>query len=204
MSTQVMAWGQGVQDSDQPPGTVPALALSWCPQSRFPPTDPGRAPTCLTLGPQEALGTVAGKGPREVLAGPTVLAGLRLALVNIWGSVGREVPAQHRWLVARDRGLERQHFSHRAQTLPMSFASPSPLVRNIPAPAPAAPCRPLKHMAWAHSFGDTWGQPAVQGCAKRSIPQDVCVKSPHLTPNSPPSPTSVLCQVPGNWAGATC
>lgn len=96
-----MAWGQGVQDSDQPSGMVPALAVSWCTQSSLPLTQEGNAPTCLTLGAQEALRTGASKGPGEVLAGPAVLAGLRLALVNIWGPEGRKAPAQHRdgwWL----------------------------------------------------------------------------------------------------------
>lgn len=142
VSTQVMAWGQGVQDSDQPPGMVPALAVSWCPQSSLPLTQEGRAPTCLALGPQEALGTVASKGPREVLAGPAVLAGLRLALVNIWGPAGRKAPAQHRdswWLGTGAWTCSTSPTGHRP--FPMSHASPSPVARNIPAPG-----YPLPHV----------------------------------------------------------
>lgn len=54
------------------------------------------------MGPQEALGTVASKGPRQVLAGPAVLAGLRLALINIQLAVVAGVT----WLTQAQEGRD--------------------------------------------------------------------------------------------------
>lgn len=71
-----MAQGQGDQDSKQLPGLLPSLAKSQCPQCSLPLPWERSVPTCFTVGPHKALGTVASEGPREVLAGPTVLTGL--------------------------------------------------------------------------------------------------------------------------------
>lgn len=68
--------GQGAQESNQLPGSVPVLAACRCPQSSLPLPREGQVPTCLTLGPHKALGTVASEGPGEVPAGPAVLTGL--------------------------------------------------------------------------------------------------------------------------------
>lgn len=103
------AQGQGAQDAEQPPGSVPVLAASQCPQSSHPLPRKAQVPTCLALGPHKALRTVASKGPGEVPAGPAILARLRLALVDIWGAARGEALAQH-----RDR---QQCLSRRVQTL---------------------------------------------------------------------------------------
>lgn len=132
MSNQVMAWGQGVQESDQH-GANPSSVLVPTVQ---PPTDPGRESPYLSHtgspgSPQDSSKQRTRGGLGRSRCSCRAPTGTRQHL----GSSGKKgVSLAQRWLVAKDRGLERQHFSHRAWILSMSFASPSPVARNIPPP----------------------------------------------------------------------
>lgn len=195
------AWGQGAQDTEQPPGSVPVLAASQCPQSSRPLSREAQVPTCLALGPHKALRTVASKGPGEVPAGPAILARLRLALVDIWGAVGGEAPAQDRDRQQGTGGLERHCLSRRAQTLrllPQAHQPGTALLLRLLAARCSTPV-PVQGLKQELGMG-TWarGHLGTAGSAGlcQEVPQGACSTSPPLAPFRHPA-FSHHCPLPG-------